>query len=388
MRHIKLVEDTVSQEDLSKLSSWLETGPRLTKSSLTSEFEENWSKWLGCKHSVFVNSGSSANLGIIYGLIVTNKLKNKKIVYPCLSWVTTVSPAIQLGLEPILCDADKETLGLDLLHLEIIFREQQPSALMLVHALGFPNQLEKIIRLCEKYDVVLLEDSCETVGSTYDGVKTGNFGFASSFSTYFGHHFSTIEGGLICTNDTDFYNVLKSIRSHGWSRDLDPSVQTELQKKHGIDDFRNLYTFYYPGFNLRSTDLQAFLGIDQIKKLDNICMKRNKNYKLYHSLIENNFWKIRDEKFEFVSNFAYPIIHPERDKIVKSLTDGGVECRPLIAGNMGKQPFFVERYGERNYPFADVIHDFGIYLPNHPYLTAEEIVYVCDIVNQHTKEKL
>ena len=212
MRRIKLVEDTVSQEDLSKLSSWLETGPRLTKSSLTSEFEENWSKWLGCKHSVFVNSGSSANLGIIYGLIVTNKLKNKKIVYPCLSWVTTVSPAIQLGLEPILCDTDKETLGLDLLHLEIIFREQQPSALMLVHALGFPNQLEKIIRLCEKYDVVLLEDSCETVGSTYNGIKTGNFGFASSFSTYFGHHFSTIEGGLICTNDTDFYNVLKSIR--------------------------------------------------------------------------------------------------------------------------------------------------------------------------------
>ena len=386
MRHIKLVEDTVSQEDLSKLSSWLETGPRLTKNSLTSEFEENWSKWLGCKHSVFVNSGSSANLGIIYGLIVTNKLKNKKIVYPCLSWVTTVSPAIQLGLEPILCDTDKETLGLDLLHLEIIFREQQPSALMLVHALGFPNQLEKIIRLCEKYDVVLLEDSCETVGSTYDGVKTGNFGFASSFSTYFGHHFSTIEGGLICTNDTDFYNVLKSIRSHGWSRDLDPSVQTELQKKHGVDDFRNLYTFYYPGFNLRSTDLQAFLGIDQIKKLDNICMKRNKNYKLYHSLIENNFWKIKDEKFEFVSNFAYPIIHPERDKIVKSLTDGGVECRPLIAGNMGKQPFFVERYGEKNYPFSDGIHDFGIYVPNHPYLKAEEIVYICDIVNQHTKD--
>lgn len=386
MRRIKLVEDTVSQEDLSRLSSWLETGPRLTKSSLTSEFEKKWCDWLGCKHSVFVNSGSSANLGIIYGLILTNKLKNKKIVFPCLSWVTTVSPAIQLGLEPILCDTDKETLGLDLLHLEIIFKEQKPSALMLVHALGFPNQLEKIIRLCEKYEVVLLEDSCETVGSTHNGVKTGNFGFASSFSTYFGHHFSTIEGGLICTNDTDFYNVLKSIRSHGWSRDLDLTVQNELQKKHGIDDFRNLYTFYYPGFNLRSTDLQAFLGIDQIKKLDNICTKRNKNYKLYHSLIENNFWKIKDEKFEFVSNFAYPIIHPERDQIVKSLNDGGVECRPLIAGNMGRQPFFVERYGEKNYPFADVIHDFGIYLPNHPYLTAEEIVYICDIVNQHTKD--
>ena len=119
MHRIKLVEDTVSQEDLSRLSSWLETGPRLTKSSLTSEFEEKWSEWLGCKHSVFVNSGSSANLGIIYGLILTNKLKNKKIVFPCLSWVTTVSPAIQLGLEPILCDTDKETLGLDLLHLEI-----------------------------------------------------------------------------------------------------------------------------------------------------------------------------------------------------------------------------------------------------------------------------
>tara|TARA_E500000318_G_scaffold50782_1_gene47544 strand:+ start:2062 stop:3216 length:1155 start_codon:yes stop_codon:yes gene_type:complete len=382
---IKLVEDTIDSSDLVKLSKWIETNPRLTKGDLTEQFESKWADWIGCKHAVFVNSGSSANLAIIYSLIISEKLKNKKIVFPCLSWVTTVSPAIQFGLTPILCDTDKETLGLDLMHLEVIFKEQNPSVLMLVHALGFPNQMNEIQGLCEKYDVLLIEDSCETVGSTYGGVKTGNFGFASSFSTYFGHHFSTIEGGFVCTNDTDFYNVIKSIRSHGWSRDLDVSTQIKLKSKHSIDDFRNLYTFYYPGFNLRSTDLQAFIGLGQIEKLNDICFARNKNYKLYDRLIKNSFWKIDDSNFEFVSNFAYPIIHPERDKIVNDLMDNKIECRPLIAGNMGKQPFFYERYGMKNYPFADVIHDYGLYVPNHQKLKSDEIEFVCSIINKHTR---
>ena len=139
----------------------------MTKGDLTVQFENAWSEWVGCKHAVFVNSGSSANLAIIYALTLTEKLKNKKIVYPCLSWVTTVAPAIQFGLEPILCDTDRSTLGLDLMHLEVLFKEHKPAALMLVHALGFPNQMKEILSLCEKYGVLLLEDTCETVGSTH-----------------------------------------------------------------------------------------------------------------------------------------------------------------------------------------------------------------------------
>lgn len=379
---ITLVNDTISKEDISSLITWLQTNPRLTKGTKTVEFEQEWSNWLGCKHSVFVNSGSSANLAIFYSLIVSNRLKNKKVVFPCLSWVTTVAPAIQLGLEPILCDADRMTLGIDVQKFEDICRTQSPAAVMVVHALGFPNDMSAIGEICRRYDVLLLEDSCETVGTTIKGKKTGTMGLASSFSTYYGHHFSTIEGGFICTDDYDLYNVFKSIRSHGWSRDLDEVSRKALQLQYGIDDFRNLYTFYHPGFNLRSTDLQAMIGMQQLKRLDSFCQKRWENLKVYDRLIQNPYWKIDISQFEFVSNFAYPIIHPNCAVIANKLAENSVECRPLIAGSISRQPFFYQRYGQSSFEFADVIHDYGMYLPNNHSMTEEEIEFVCGIVNK------
>ena len=381
---ITLVEDTISKEDISSLISWLQTNPRLTKATKTVEFEQAWSNWLGCKYSVFVNSGSSANLAIFYGLIVSNKLKNKKVVFPCLSWVTTVSPAIQLGLQPILCGTDKKTLGLDIEQFETICKKENPAAVMVVHALGFPNDMVSIQRICDQYGVILLEDSCETVGTTVGGKKTGTMSLASSFSTYYGHHFSTIEGGFICTDDYELYNIFKSIRSHGWSRDMDEVSRKNLQLKHGIDDFRNLYTFYYPGFNLRSTDLQAVIGMLQLKKLDGFCRSRYNNLKLYDKLIKNSYWKIDISQFEFVSNFAYPVIHPRSAEITQRLAENSVECRPLIAGSISRQPFFYERYGESTFEFSDTIHDHGLYLPNNGSITEENIKFVCKIVNECT----
>lgn len=378
---ITLVRDTIDQADLSSLISWLKTNPRLTKGIMTVEFEQEWSNWLGCKYSVFVNSGSSANLAILYGMILSGRLKNKKVIFPCLSWVTTVAPAIQLGLEPILCETDKRTLGIDPDHLELLCKKHDPSAVMIVHALAFPNDMKRITEICDRYGVILLEDSCESVGTTVDGRKTGTFGLASSFSTYYGHHFSTIEGGFICTDDYSLYNLLKSIRSHGWSRDLDEVTRREWQLKHGIDDFRNLYTFYHPGFNLRSTDLQAYIGIGQIKKLNGFCKRRWENLKLYDSLISNSFWKIDINQFEFVSNFAYPIIHPKSSMIVERLAENSIECRPLIAGSISRQPFFYERYGEMSYPFSDLIHEHGLYLPNNPTMSHDDVVRIADVVN-------
>ncbi len=378
---ITLVRDTIDQSDINHLINWLGENPRLTKGIKTIEFEQKWSDWLGCKYSIFVNSGSSANLAIFYGLILSGRLKNKKIVFPCVSWVTTVSPAIQLGLIPILCETDQNTLGIDVNKFEEICKKENPAAVMIVHALAFPNDVERIKKICEKYDVILLEDSCESVGTTVSGKKTGTFGLASSFSTYYGHHFSTIEGGFICTDDYDLYNLFKSIRSHGWSRDLDEVSRRNLQLKYGVDDFRNLYTFYHPGFNLRSTDLQAFIGIQQLKKLDSFCDARFKNLKMYHAKIKNDFWKINIDKFEFVSNFAYPIIHPKSVKIAEMLAEKQVECRPLIAGSISRQPFFYERYGKQTFEFSDKIHDHGLYLPNNPDMTEQEIDYICNIVN-------
>ena len=380
---ITLVKDTIGQDDISSLIAWLHTNPRLTKGIVTVEFEQEWSRWLGCKYSVFVNSGSSANLAIFYGLILSNRLKNKKVVFPCLSWVTTVAPVIQLGLEPILCDSDSN-LGIDTEKFEEICKRDNPAALMVVHALGFPNDMKRLQEICTKYDVILLEDSCESVGTTVCGKKTGAIGLASSFSTYYGHHFSTIEGGFICTDDDELYNIFKSIRSHGWSRDLDEVTRKNLQLKYGVDDFRNLYTFYHPGFNLRSTDLQAYIGRLQLKKLDKFCEDRWKNLKLYNELIVNEEWKIDISKFDFVSNFAYPIIHSQSAMIAERMAENQVECRPLIAGSISRQPFFYERYGSIQHSFADTIHDHGMYLPNNPEMTEEEIRFVCSIVNSVT----
>lgn len=383
MKNIPLVKDTISNSDIADLIQWLKTNPRLTKAQKTIEFEHAWSKWLGVKYSVFVNSGSSANLAMFYGLIVANKLKNKKVIVPCVSWVTTVSPVIQLGLEPILCDASSVDLGLDVDHFEKLCEQHKPAVVILVHVLGFPNNIKKITEICKKYDVILLEDSCESVGSISENQKTGTFGLASSFSTYYGHHFSTIEGGLISTDDYEMYNVFKSIRSHGWSRDLDEIARKNLQVQYGIDDFKNQYTFYHPGFNLRSTDLQAFIGINQLKKINDTCLKRYNNLLQYDSLIKNDYWKI---KFEgFISNFAYPIIHPNITKIVSELFQNSIECRPLVCGSISKQPFYYERYGKQNFKFADEVHDNGMYVPNNPDMNEEDIDLICKIINKHTR---
>jgi CDP-6-deoxy-D-xylo-4-hexulose-3-dehydrase len=278
---IKLVKDTINFDDVSNLIEWLKTNPRLTKGDLTVEFEKKWSEWLGVKYSVFVNSGSSANLAGIYSLILSERMRNKKIVVPAVSWVTTVTPAIQLGLEPIMCDCDEDNLGLNIDHLKQIIKDENPSAIILVHVLGIPNHLDEIISLCKENDILLIEDTCESIGSKYNDKKLGTFGDLSTFSFYFGHHMSTIEGGMVSTNDEDLYHILLSIRSHGWDRDLPQKKQVELREKYNINNFRSLYTFYYPGFNLRSTDLQAFIGLEQLKKLDMIVENRNKNFLRY-----------------------------------------------------------------------------------------------------------
>ena len=380
---IKLVNDTIDHSDIEKLISWLSKNEKLTKGPLTLEFEKKWSNWLGVKYSVFVNSGSSANLAAVYSLLLSGKLKNNKIVVPAVSWVTTVTPIIQLGLEPIMCDADENNLGLDINHLKKIILEDSPSAIILVHVLGIPNSMSEIIQLCEENDILLIEDSCESIGSTYQNKNIGTFGDVSTFSFYFGHHMSTIEGGMISTNDEDLYHILLSIRSHGWDRDLPLDKQIELRKKYNVSEFKSLYTFYHPGFNLRSTDLQAFIGIQQMEKLTNIINVRNRNYKIYKDGIKNSFWNVDEPKNSLVSNFAFPIISKKINVIVNELINNNIECRPLICGSINEQPFWYERYGKNDLPFAKKVHDYGFYVPNNHQLNENEIGLVIDIINKN-----
>lgn len=384
MKEIKLVNDTIDSNDITNLISWLQTNPRLTKGDLTIEFEKRWSIWLNKKYSVYLNSGSSANLAMVYSLLISGRLKNKKIVLPAVSWTTTVTPAIHLGMEPILCECDSETLGIDVEHFKQIIEREKPAVLMLVHVLAFPNKMNEIIKLCEENDIILLEDSCESIGSTYDGIKTGGFGLMSSFSFYYGHHMSTIEGGMVSTDDEEIYRLLLSIRSHGWDRDFTPEYRKEIREKYQVSDFRALYTFYYPGFNLRSTDLQAFIGLSQLEKIDSFSEKRNKNYFLYDSLIQNEYWKIKNFDNCFYSNFAYPIITPNIKELVKELVDNKIETRPLVCGSIGLQPYWKEIYGEENFEFANQVHEFGLYLPNNHDISDDDIRFICEIVNKHT----
>jgi len=379
---ITLVKDTIDNKDIDRLIDWLKTYPRLTKGPVTLELEKKWSKWLGRKYSVFCNSGSSANLLMLSALQQGGYIKNNKVVVPSVAWATDLAPVIQLGLEPILCDSNIQDLSADLEHLEKIFKEQSPSVLMFVSVLGLVPDMDKVVELCKKYDVILLEDTCESMGCKYKQVKLGTFGKMSSFSTFFGHHISTIEGGFVSTDDKDLYDILVSIRAHGWDRDLDTEKQIELQQDWDVSTFNALYTFYYQGFNVRATDLQAYIGLTQIDKLDAWGVRREYNYLTYQELVKNNYWKPNKQLNDFTSNFAYPVIHPNRDEIVKELERNNIEVRPMICGSMGTQPFYVKEYGKLKLPNVSIIDKYGFYIPNHPKLTQSEIKLIISIVNE------
>jgi CDP-6-deoxy-D-xylo-4-hexulose-3-dehydrase len=276
-----------------------------------------------------------------------------------------------------LCDCDKNDLGLDIKHFEELCERERPAVAILVHVLGHANQMDKILEICKKYDVILLEDTCEALGTTYNGKKCGSMGLAGSFSFYYGHHISTIEGGMVVTDDEKLYNLMIAIRSHGWARDVEKKYHDEWTKDFNVDEIRDLYTFYFSGFNLRSTDLNAFVGLSQIKKIDEYAKIRNRNYNLYREYLKDYYSQTSDS--EFLSNFSYGVIVENRLEIFKHLSANGVECRPLICGNIGQHPFWIKKYGVPcNLPMADIVHNFGLYLPNHAMLTEEDVKYVCD----------
>lgn len=385
---IQLAKDTIDKKDLNALADWILTYPKLTKGDLTLQYEYEYSKKCGREYSVFVNSGSSANLLMIYSLIESKRLKNKKVIIPSLCWITTISPSIQFGLQPILCDINMGNLSVDLNELEKIFKKEKPSLLFLVSILGLIPDIYNIYYLCDKYGVILIMDNCESQGSSIHGKSLESFGLMSSCSSYFGHITSTIEGGMITTDDTNLYNKLKMLRSHGWDRDLDSFTQSELKRKYKVNDFNSLYTFYTTGFNVRSSDLNAFIGLKQLEKLGLFIKKRNENFDIYNKLIKNNYWKPSflgqfTRKNCVISNLGYPIIHPKRDVIIKELRKSNVEVRPLISGSMGTQPFWIEKYGKQILPNASIVDKWGFYVPNHAQLTKKEIQFICKIINKY-----
>lgn len=377
MKQIHLAEDTISKEELNNLSNWIREYHRLTKGPLCKQFETEFAKWQGSKYAVFVNSGSSANLLLAWALKQSGQLKNNRIIAPAVSWCTTITPFIQLGFDVSLCDCSRDDLGLDIKHFEQLCATQKPAAVIIVHVLGMPNKMKEIQAICQKYDVILLEDSCEALGSIYNGKKCGSMGLAGTFSFYYGHHISTIEGGMIVTDDENLYNLMLSIRSHGWARDVDSKYHNRWANEYQIDAIRDLYTFYYSGFNLRSTDLNAFIGLSQIKKIDKYAQIRNRNYALYQEYLKD-FWG-QTGTYDFLSHFSYGVIVENRLEVYEYLVKNGIECRPLICGNIGLHPFWIKANGQETHlTNADIVHEFGLYLPNHAQLSPEDVRFICD----------
>jgi CDP-6-deoxy-D-xylo-4-hexulose-3-dehydrase len=380
---IKLAEKIIDEKDVSSLVDWLQKSDHFTKGEQTLIFESEWSKWIGSRYSVFVNSGSSANLLITLALLYSGRLRNKKIIVPAISWVTTVSPAMQLGMTPILCDSDKDDLGLDVEHFEKLCEEHRPSVAFLVHVLGHANKMDQLIQICKRYDVLLVEDTCEAYGSEYHSRKLGTFGIASTHSFFYGHAMSTIEGGMISTDDYELFNIMLSLRSHGWLRDNDNSYKQKILNKYDMNDpFLENYFFVYPGLNIRNTDLNAFVGIQQMRKIDNYVSKRDRNYKLYANNLSNHVWIQRSET-ELISALSFGLIHENRMNIAKALIQNNIECRPLICGSIQEHPFWYTRYDKVDLPNATKVHKLGLYVPCHQSMKEEQINFISDIIKDN-----
>ena len=376
-----LAKETITEVEIQRLIEWLKTNPRLTKGELTVEFEKKWADYIGSKYSVFTNSGSSANLLMIYTLKELGRL-NGKVIVPSVGWVTTISPLLQFGIEPVMVDADKKTFGIDLEQTEFLLKTEDISAIIFVQVLGVPHYKEELLRLSQKYNVPLLEDGCAALGSSYeDGTMVGQVGDMSTFSFYFGHQFSTIEGGMINTDDENLYHMLLMLRSHGWGKDLPKELYKQKMIENNIDTFHEPFTFLVPGFNLRSTDLQSYLGLMQVEKANWISERRTQNHIEYGKRLKGHFdfqdW--RNDNPCSISFGALARNEEHRKEVIGRLVDNGIETRIFSAGNLGLHPFWIERYGEFHGEIADKIHSRGFFLPNYPELTEEDISFISGV---------
>ena len=372
---IKLADKTIDSKDYKVLIKFLQNKSYLNQSKETKKFENKFSKKLKTKHSIFVNSGSSANLLMAQTLIEGKFIKNKTVVLPSVSWSTSVSPFIQLGYKIIICDCDKRNLGINTDHLEKICKKFKPGLLLVVNVLGHSNNFNQILKLKKKYKFEVIEDNCESLGSKLNNKSLGTIGLASSHSFYYGHHISTIEGGMVSTKNDKFYNIALAVRSHGWARDMGSEFKRKLERKYKVNEFTSLFTFYYSGFNIRSSDLNAKLGIAQLKKLDRIAFQRHRNFKYYQKKL-SNFWK-QESDLNIISSFGYATFVKNRLKVFKHLQKKKIESRPLICGNMGQQPFLEKIcFNKKELLNAKFVNEYGIYLPNHANINFKDIDFI------------
>ncbi|KKP66666.1 MAG: DegT/DnrJ/EryC1/StrS aminotransferase [Candidatus Roizmanbacteria bacterium GW2011_GWC2_35_12] len=375
-----------------KLNDFIKSATQLSIGKECEKFERNFAKYQKRKHSVFLNSGSSANLALIQALLNLGKLKKGDMVgFSAVTWATNPMPLIQLGLKAVPVDVELSSLNISSKTLEAIIKKYPLKALFITNLLGFCDDIDKISRICKKNKIILIEDNCESLGTVYKGKLLGNFGYASTFSFFVGHHMSTIEGGSICTDDEELATMLVLVRAHGWDRNLPPEKQIVLRKQHKTEStFYSRYTFYDLGYNLRPTEINGFIGNYQLQFIDEIISKRESNFMKLAPLIYGNvkkYYPIKYNHIDLLSNFAFPIICKSkeiRDELIVKC-ELQVEIRPIVGGNMTSQPFFkkyVSEFKKLDYPNAKLINEQGLYFGNNPEMTDEEISELISIFSK------
>jgi CDP-6-deoxy-D-xylo-4-hexulose-3-dehydrase len=386
LRDWPLMSNNITRQDLDAVIRFLQQDdPILTQSTHVAAFEEEWSKWLGVKHSVFVNSGSSANQ--ITMAAVRERFGDGEIIVPTLTWVSDIASVLQNGFEPVFVDINPRTLGMDTKQVvgKITARTR---AVFITHVLGY-NALDSfLLDELQKRNIPLIEDVCESHGATFRGQKLGSIGLLSNFSFYYAHHMSTIEGGMVCTNDSDFYETLRMFRSHGMVRE---SKSNALKNRYKSEwpDLNPDFIFAFPAYNVRSTEINAVMGRAQLPRLDaqNKIRARNLNCFLDHLDPKKYF---TDFEREGSCNYAFTLVLREPDqglwnRIEQTLRERKIEFRRGASGggNQLRQPFMRKIMPDefKKYPHVDHVHFFGAYIGNYPELGTERIQALCELLN-------
>ncbi len=384
-----LMRNNILREDLDAVIEHLrQDNPMLTHGANVRAFEEEWSRWLNVKHSVFVNSGASANL-LTMALLRIRYPQGGEVIVPPLTWVSDIASVLQNGFTPVFVDIDRHTLAMDS---KKVIEAITPNtcAVFLSHIQGFNGLTDELLETLEARGIPLIEDVCESHGATHKGKKAGSFGWISNFSFYYAHHLSTIEGGMICTDDDETYQQLRILRSHGMVREsTDPVVKQRY--KDESPDLNPDFIFAFPAYNVRNTEIGGILGRKQLPRLNANIRRRSENQSQFLGLIDSTRYRT-DFHTEGSSNYAFNLILREADeafmqRLMATLREEGVEFRRGSAGggNQLRQPYLrgvVPDGHYRNFPEVDHIHFFGMYIGNYPDLQADEIDALCRIINR------
>lgn len=329
------------------LAEFILKANRLSMDKECALFEKKFSLYQGRKEAILFNSGGSANLAMLQALKNLGKLKEgDRIGFSALTWSTNTMPIIQMGLVPVAIDCDYSVLNVMSANLEKTLAEVDLRALFLTNVLGFTGDLDKIRSICEEKGVLLIEDNCESLGTELRTGKAGNYGLAASFSFFVAHHMSTIEGGMVCTDDEDFAEMLRIVRANGWDRNLTAKQQVKWRKKYNIQsEFEAKYTFYDLGYNLRPTEITGFLGQFQMQYLESNIRCREQNYLRLEKIMQQNedLVILKHSHITCLSTFAFPVVCKTpalREHYLSRFAGAGIEIRPMIAGNIQLQPFY------------------------------------------------